>query len=436
MSISRAWVVVDLGFGDAGKGTTVDYLTHAHDARWVVRFNGGAQAGHNVVTPDGRHHTFCQFGAGMFAPEVRTHLARWTVLDPLSLQLEAQRLEQLGVKAPMERLSIAPQARIITPYHRALNRLRELSRGARAHGTCGVGFGETVHDSLKHPELTIRAADLLRPARLMRMLRKVQAHAQQKARRLAAIDTPEAKAERTLLDDPQLPQRWLEGLAPLHRYPLLQDDADVPLSGPVIFEGAQGVLLDEWLGFHPFTTWSTCTPANARTMLKSRGFSGPLQTLGVLRSYTTRHGAGPLPTETASLAPELQNSDKGWQGSFRQGWLDLVLMRYALEVCPVDALVLTHLDRVRPGWKYCSAYEAPFERPRPGVPCDLQHQRELGQALFRAKPILHQAPDAARFVDWLQDELRTPIAVTSRGPRRDQKSIIEERPALSQRRLR
>src|SRR4051812_14869157 len=93
----EAWIVVDLGFGDAGKGTITDYLARARGAHAVVRFNGGAQAGHNVVTSDGRHHTFAQFGAASFVPGVRTHLARQMVVHPLALLAEARHLARVGV---------------------------------------------------------------------------------------------------------------------------------------------------------------------------------------------------------------------------------------------------------------------------------------------------------------------------------------------------
>src|SRR5258707_5943403 len=139
-------IVVDLGYGDAGKGTVVDWLCSPGQAggpRTVVRFNGGAQAAHNVVTQDGRHHTFAQFGSGtLSAPGTRTYLSRFMLVDPLALVGEAEHLARLGVAAPLALVAIDRDALLTTPYHQAANRAREAARGAARHGSCGMGVGE------------------------------------------------------------------------------------------------------------------------------------------------------------------------------------------------------------------------------------------------------------------------------------------------------
>src|SRR4051794_33587520 len=123
-----AWIVVDLGFGDAGKGSVVDFLVREHQTHTVVRFNGGAQAAHNVVLPDGRHHTFSEFGSGTFVPGVRTHLSRFMLVDPAALLAEERHLRSLGVSDAFERLSVDGRAIVVTPFQKAANRLREMSR--------------------------------------------------------------------------------------------------------------------------------------------------------------------------------------------------------------------------------------------------------------------------------------------------------------------
>ncbi len=155
-----------MGFGDCGKGLFTDFLCRRLNAHTIVRFNGGAQAGHNVVTPDGSHHTFSQFGSGSFLPEVYTVLSNPVVVHPSALLVEYDYLRKKGVYNPLDRLMIDARCRITTPYHQAAGRLRELQRGELAHGTCGVGVGETVHHALNHPNEVIHYADLMNSKRM------------------------------------------------------------------------------------------------------------------------------------------------------------------------------------------------------------------------------------------------------------------------------
>ncbi|NTX08679.1 adenylosuccinate synthetase [Myxococcus sp. CA040A] len=451
-----AHVVVDLGFGDAGKGTLTDWLVRRHGAQLVVRFNGGAQAGHNVVTDDGRHHTFSQLGAGTFVPGVATHLAHSTVFHPLALHVEAQYLAERGVPDALSRVTVSERARVITPFHQAAGRLRELGRGARRHGTCGVGVGETMRDTLAHPEAAVLAADLCRPDVLTRKARAAQERlrAELAEVRRAAVGHPDSAPELGLLEDSDIPSRWVEAVRVIHPEQRVVGNGWLGprlREGHTVFEGAQGVLLDEWRGFHPHTTWSTCTFEPALALLREQGFDGDVHRLGVLRAYATRHGEGPLPTEEASLAalvPEPHNTADGWQGGFRVGGFDAVLGRYALQVCGgVDSLALTHVDRLGPHWPVCSAYHAPpgtaedealvvrdeagrVTALRPGAAQDLAWQARLTGALARCTPerttlSLGESADTRtqRFVTWVEATLGVRVSVTSQGPRaRDKRS--------------
>lgn len=307
-----------------------DYLVRELDARLVVRFNGGAQAGHTVVAPDGRKHTFSQFGAGSLVPGVRTHLSRFMVVHPGGLLREA---EVLG--RDLSGVTVAPEALVTTPFHIAANQIRE--RRLR-HGSCGLGVGETVADSLAFPEDAIRFCDLSSPAVLRRKLLRLQ------SRKWSELGPDPVLESRNLIEE------WIDLVGSLGV--AMAEDV---FRETVVFEGAQGVLLDEWRGFHPHTTWSTCTFDNALTLLE--GYSGEVARLGVLRSYMTRHGNGPLPTEVDLGLEEPDNLTGPWQGAFRTGWADAVLGRYALECCGgVDGLAITHLDRVGADWLQCAAY--------------------------------------------------------------------------------
>jgi adenylosuccinate synthase len=419
MGSRAAFIVVDLGFGDAGKGTIVDYLVRSQGAQLVVRYNGGAQAGHNVVTDDGRHHTFSQLGSGTFVPGVRTHLAATTVLHPTALLVEERHLRRAGVTDALERLTIAREALVTTPFHQAAGRLRELARRVR-HGSCGVGVGETVLDSLWHPNEVIRARDLCSP-KLVRMLERVRWRLLETVRQWDV----EARAEIDILEDRQVIERWMEGIAPLLQSATIIDDAAVSLEGTVIFEGAQGVLLDEHCGFHPHTTWSNCTTSHARSFLWDRQFTGTIHRVGVVRPYLTRHGEGPLPSEIAELdcLPEPHNTSDGWQGRFRRGWADPMLWRYALEATGgVDSLAVTHLDQLAliERWRVVSRYaeqEGLIEARglALGQRNDLDHRARLTQALFGARLKLDEL-DPNRFPRWIESELGVPVWLTSFGP--------------------
>ncbi|MFI6129745.1 adenylosuccinate synthetase [Micromonospora sp. NPDC051141] len=401
-------LVVDLGYGDAGKGTVVDALCASRPVHTVVRFNGGAQAAHNVVLRDGRAHTFAQFGAGTFRPGVRTHLARHVVVDPLALAAEADHLASVGVPDAFDRLTVDGEALLATPYHRAANRAREIARGADRHGSCGLGVGEAVAYGLAHPDEAPRIEDCRRPAVLRGRLTALR---DRLTAELGALDAPPvddclpayaAFADRVAIVD----RSWLAGAL---------------RAGTCVFEGAQGVLLDEWHGFHPYTTWSTTTFANAETLLAEAGMAGTAQRLGVLRVTTTRHGPGPLVTEDPALPfTDPRNPTNEWQGRFRFGHFDAVAHRYALDVAGgVDGLALTHLDLAGPRLRMCRRYADGPDRLVPGPPGDLARQAALTARLMRARPVLDEAP-----TDWpaaVSEVLATPVLLTSHGPTAEEK---------------
>src|SRR3989344_2017692 len=156
----KAVLVGGLGFGDEGKGTTTEFLTGFYKAGVVIRYNGGAQAGHNVVLRDGRQHVFSQFGSGTFVPGVKTHLSRFVVVNPVSMFNEEKHLQRVGVTDAFQRTTIDEQATIVTPYHRIANQLAEISRGPNRHGSCGRGIGEAVSDRFKYRDKILLAGDL------------------------------------------------------------------------------------------------------------------------------------------------------------------------------------------------------------------------------------------------------------------------------------
>ena len=425
----RAIAVVDLGFGDAGKGLITDYLVRRLGARCVVRFNGGPQAAHNVVLDDGRHHTFAQLGAASFVNGVRTFLSRHIWIDPPALLLEAAAIARQGVHDALARVEISEAARVITPFHQAANRLRELARGAARHGSCGVGVGEAMAHHLAHPDSTVRAADLRGPDVLRRKLVDVRAEVRATLEPAApsSAHSNTARAEWSVFDRDELIDAWIDRARLLARH-LVPDASlgDIVHAGSVVFEGAQGVLLDETVGFHPYTTWSTCTPANARTLLAEAAPDRALEVWGVLRAHAIRHGPGPLPTEDPALGTFVveHNRSNAWQGEVRYGAFDAVLARYALaHAGPLDALVVTHVDSLarRRTWPLANAYDLDGVRVDrlPATPSPtLDEQAELAARLMRARPELrHVDGDEATYLAALEAAIGRSIDVTARGPR-------------------
>ncbi|MDM5180013.1 adenylosuccinate synthetase [Massilia sp. DJPM01] len=444
MSSTRLVSLLGLGFGDCGKGLFTDYLCRHWGAHTVVRFNGGAQAGHNVVLPDGRHHTFAQFGAGSFVPGVATLLAYPVIVHPTALLVEDAYLRRAGVDDALARILIDGRCRVTTPFHQAAGRMRELQRGVAAHGSCGVGVGETAGHGIDHPDQILHYADLMHPAvalaKLESMRRTLRAAFRPRCAELANQDA--YAAELAVLDNASMAARWLERVAELTRQVPPASHAQVAqrlhLPGCVLFEGAQGVLLDEWRGFHPHTTWSSIHPASVQAVATDAGQHARIEHLGILRSYMTRHGNGPLPTHDARLdhLPEPHNASDGWQGRFRRGHPDALLLRYALQVAgPLDGLLVSHLDvfeRER-ALRWCSGYEADavadglcvrdpdsgrISAILPGAPHDLAHQERLGHLLARATPHYAGEPvaDAASFVAQLEALTGLPVLLGSHGP--------------------
>lgn len=441
MGDRQSIIVTDLGFGDAGKGTVVDYLARKGKVAAVVRFNGGAQARHSVVTPDGRHHAFSQFGSGSFVPGVRTHLSRFMLFDPEQMLTEAKELIEHGITSPFARLSVDEDAMVVTPYHRAANMAREESRGNGRHGTCGHGIGETMAHSIAHPEEVIRAGDLRHSVRLRCLLELAR------ERFCEEFRFDESLLERYFSSIDM--ERWLSLVTPsflVERIVTGDRLKQLAREGHLIFEGAQGVLLDEWYGFHPHTTWSTTTSANAITLLEEIGYGGSVTRMGVLRTYMTRHGQGPFVTEDDSLSlvlPEPHNGTDGWQGEFRRGWFDTVMSRYALSVSGgVDSLAITHVDRLAslPDLKVGTSYRfrtyglsvqerlmltmvqekdetvlAGGLKPKTDL-MNLSYQEDLTGILKKAEPVYNIYKDQERFLSAIEGELNTPISMVSQGP--------------------
>ena len=178
----QAIFIADLGFGDAGKGSITDFLTRQLSAHTVVRYNGGPQAAHTVVTGDGKQHTFSQFGSGTLLPSTKTLLSRFMLINPLNMLKEERHLKELGITDALQRTQIDRRALVITPFQKAINRLKEIARAENRHGSCGEGIGECMADTLKYGDAMLYAGDLQDRATLSKKLRYLRAAKQDRVR--------------------------------------------------------------------------------------------------------------------------------------------------------------------------------------------------------------------------------------------------------------
>ena len=399
--------------------------------------------------PDGRHHVFSQFGAGAFLPDVATHLSRDMWVNPINMNFEAEHLEALGVPGVWDRVTIDEDARVVTPFHRAGNCLRELARGSRRHGSTGQGISEAVMDDMFRSDLTLRAGDVSRSG----LVAKLEEIRQYKRSQLAAFgplldhDTPDWEALNNTTVSEWYADIYYEWLTKLRIVPRDHLARLAVQYSHLIFEPAQGILLDEKRGFHPHTTWSNTTPDNARRQLEDIRFAGDVKTFGIVRAYTTRHGFGPFVTEDESLdGPlyEYYNGTGPWQGKFRIGHFDAVAHRYAVRAAGhLDGLVITGVDRYdgMSEWQYVTRYEMPdtpdalqyFTADSDGSARDIRlsqygdklHMTRLTQLLCNTKPRYETVRDPSRddIIGTIEREMGMRAVLVSVGPTVDDKIV-------------
>lgn len=371
--MKTAYIIVDLGFGDAGKGSIVDYLAQTRQVSAIVRYTGGPHAAHHVVRADGSSHAFCQFGA-TFREGVRSHLARNVIVKPENLLYEGQALLEKGVIDPFVRLSINPHCRLVTSYHAMLCQMKEVARGDQRRGTVGIGAGEAVAESESAPEQVLRAGDLYQPEVLRQKLCLHYENMQNQAKAVLRDCAGQASfGEVRAVYASFIQQVRLSEVFALYRQfaekPItLCEDLELieqvrGLPGDLVFEGAHAALLDRERGYYPFVAKTDTTTGEAVRILEESVFDGGTYTIGVARALGYRHGPGPFVTEDARLSglfAEKHNKPNEWQGSPRYGWFDLLAIRHGMRLNPrVDALALTMLDHLArvDDLQVCLSYE-------------------------------------------------------------------------------
>ena len=414
----KALLIAGLGFGDEGKGSIVDYLSRQHSNVTVVRYNGGPQAAHNVVTDEGTHHVFSQFGSGSLVPGVRSHLSRFMLVEPFAFYNERQALIEKGASV---NITVDPDCIVITPFHWLANKIRETQRGDTRHGSCGFGVGEARRLYLESGPV-LRVRDLLHGAlAYQKILYEIKEHYMYEFRyRSAETELYFQHMRSQQMKDLVQQYDWFANTVRVRH---LSPDDDATL----IFEGAQGVLLDENHGFQPHTTWTNCTFENAVTLLEP--FERKLDSvekIGVLRTYMTRHGAGPFPSEDAEVQFPDHNGTGQWQGKFRQGFFDPLLYRYAIKCLrhDVDCLALTHVDRIQPEFRYVDHYLIAGEQ-YPGWGVTTRTYEAIPEDIGASEPSygVLRSESTEHAISSIEGHLQIPVKYVSRGPRASDKAI-------------
>lgn len=337
--------VIGANFGDEGKGHIVDYL--ASKDSLVVRFNGGAQAGHTVVAPNGLRHVFSHFGSGSLKGAA-TYLSEHFLVNPLLWKKELLELETKGV-VPTQ-LFVHPEALVTTPFDMLVNQEVERARGNDRHGSCGVGINETVTRS-ENPRLRLTVERLSRidMTKTDPFFEALRGYALGRFAALTGVVPPKLLVDR--LYSSSILDAFLTQVGEFFEYATVHDPFGEYKD--VVFEGAQGLLLDEKHKFFPYVTRSRTGLTNLESLrLRNKA----LRVIFVTRAYMTRHGKGPFPTEHRQLPDGIYddtNARNEFQGELRIGSLDFPLMRDTLlEALHVNIrnvaseLAVTCLDQV------------------------------------------------------------------------------------------
>ncbi len=420
-------VVIGTQWGDEGKGKVVDWLTEI--AQGVVRFQGGHNAGHTLVI-GGKKQVLRLIPSGILRPKVTCYIGSGVVLSPEALLQEIDELERAGV-AVRDRLRISSTCPLILPYHVALDRARELKRGDAKIGTTGRGIGPAYED--KVARRAVRVCDLFAPDQLRAKVREVLDF-----HNFVLVNyygVPALDADRIVDDALQLAPR----IAPMV--------ADVPAElaaasrrgERLLFEGAQGALLDVDHGTYPYVTSSNCI-AGAAAPGSGVGPQMLDYVLGIAKAYTTRVGSGPFPTElfddTGKHLATKGNEFGSVTGRPRRcGWFDAVAMRRSIQLNGVSGLCVTKLD-VLDGLetvRICTGYR------RAGQPVDLL---PFGaDDVATCEPLYEELPGwsdttfgarswdvlpaaAQRYLQRLSELVGAPIDMVSTGPDRDETILL------------
>lgn len=449
--------IIGLGIGEETKGAWVEFLVQQTQAKHVWR-KGGPQSGHHIVIDDQTQVMLSHFGSGVFQG-IPTFVDMPII--PTELFVEAQKLESLGVANPLSLISINASCLVVTPYHQALSRLREIMR-TKKKGTIGLGVGEAIKKAKLGPHLRITAHDLkLAKVDIEKKIEVLRRHLLDEALKLVF-------AHNSLPDSARIEINHLQNecLIPeiADSYILLsnlvsieyEDQLDNIIAENIVVESSHGALLHPKYGYLPHVTQIDPTAQDANLKLKQHHFKGSIKQFGVIRSYSTRFGAGPLVTECETFPKhhkEAHNKDNDWLGRFRTGPLDLVGIKYGTKICgepKLDGVMISYLDYLKDetSWPVCTSYIYTGTEPNisdffevvdgeikeirlhdTAQADNTDHQVELTKLLSFCKPVIttiypneHLSLDES-FISFVEEYLGIPVVATSHGPKISDRSL-------------
>jgi len=315
-------------FGDEGKGVTTDYYASKYNDSLVIRYNSSAQASHTVTTPDGRRHAFSHFGSGSFNNS-KTYLSKYFSSHPMLFFKEKEILNKLGVNP----IVYADSKGIISvPYDVLINQILEQSRGNNRHGSCGIGFNETVERNLID-EFSIKIEHLPYKDHLIYVLEKIRKEYVPK--RMEALGIIEHyEPNKNMFDSDNILYNFMGDLLDYKKSIIIDEESTsiVKSTENIIFEGAQGLLLDENSKYFPHVTRSSTGLKNVVDIANTFGID-ELNVNYIARCYITKHGNGPMPFECEKPYEnivDLTNIPNDWQGSLRFAPFNFDLLNEAI----------------------------------------------------------------------------------------------------------
>jgi len=421
--------VIGAQLGDEGKGKIVDWLSQRADV--VVRFQGGHNAGHTLVI-DGVEFRLSLLPSGIVRPGKLSIIGSGVVVDPWALLKEIDAIRQKGVTVSPDNLKLAENATLILPSHGQIDRAREEARGAAKIGTTGRGIGPAYED--KVGRRAIRVCDLADPDSLPEKLDHLLLHHNALLRGLGAPEIERAPLLASLIE---IAPKVLPFAEPVWR---LLDEAK-RAGRRVLFEGAQGIMLDVDHGTYPFVTSSHTHPGQAASGA-GLGPGAVGYVLGITKAYTTRVGSGPFPTELTDATGELLGQRGKEFGVVtgrkrRCGWFDAVMVRQAVKVAGIHGIALTKLD-VLDGFaeiKVCTGYRlgnAILDRLPAGAA-----QQQAVEPIYetiegwsentRGARSWAQLPALAiKYIRRIEELIEAPVALFSTSPERDDTVLVHD----------